>query len=97
MEQRYADLEKAEEAARGRTLELDELEERLRQEIEAQERRQAVERQELRALRDELEAKADEKSRRRLAELDELEERLRREAEAAQRTGLGISRPRLRA
>jgi chromosome segregation ATPase len=97
MEQRYTDLEKAEAAARRREAELEEWEERLRQELEVQERQQTAERQELRRLRDELDAKADEKMRQRLTELDELEERLRQEAEAARRTGLGINRPRLRA
>jgi hypothetical protein len=71
------------------------LEERLRQEIEAQERRQTAERQELRRLRDELEAQADEKLRRRLAELDEVEERLRREI--ALQAEPRNNRPRLRA
>ena len=56
-------------------------EEQLRQEIEAQERKQTAERRELRALRDNLEAQADFRARQRLAELNELERRLLREAE----------------
>jgi hypothetical protein len=97
MEQRYADLERAEEAGRRRARELEEWEERLRHELDDQERRQNAERQELRRLREDLEAKADEILRCRLAELDELEERLRQEAEATPPRKAESHRPRLRA
>jgi hypothetical protein len=54
MEQRCRTLEKAEEAAKRRLAELDDLEERLREEFETQERQLAQERRELETLRNQL-------------------------------------------
>lgn len=51
MEQRYQALERAEEAARRRMAELDELENRLTQEFERQERQLALERRQVETLR----------------------------------------------
>ncbi len=51
MEQRYQALERAEEVARRRMAELDELENRLTQEFEKQERQLALERRQIEALR----------------------------------------------
>ncbi len=54
MEQRYLALEQAEQAIQRRMAEVDELEERLRQELEAQERRLASERRDLQGIWDSL-------------------------------------------
>jgi chromosome segregation ATPase len=78
MEQRHLALERAEQAIQRRVAELDEMEERLRKDLETQERQLANER--YLALE-----RAEQAVQRRVAELDETEERLRKDLETQER------------
>jgi hypothetical protein len=79
LSQTHEELEKAEKAVQRRLAELDDLEDRLRQELEAQERQQSRDRQELEVTRNRLMREAEEIVQRRLAEVDEMELRIRQE------------------
>ena len=80
-EQRLASLSSGEKALEQRTAELDRLEERIREELEARDRQRRLEwQQRMTAL-----AKGEQALERRAAELDQLEERIRAELEERER------------